>query len=1172
MQLQSEVRPTVNRMPMEGYSLQTGGSARRRVIKPLFKQAPTNVFPTQNEYRVSGVPGHTHNSSAVVSVLVDLSRTRGYDEKVDESWQHTPAGAANDYAEPLEFKADMPGDSEVIDDEDERFDRALERGIGEIALRPENCHHEIREPVRSISEIRTLVSPDDRLQTLTYVEEVGGFVVPKDRTQAGRTQTVPYISDYPDVNIDLLGPTDLSQADQTGAGLYTNDAAKTPVRIVADEANSTGMVVLHDGLNAVGVLQDNTDWFGIVPFRWDPKELTYISEPFDVSLRSVILVTQAPLANAPSQVLNIRFPAIKLTRAEHGYCFLISPHTNATQAIRGANRANALQFRPRIPIEVLDVAGTIGAQYHWELGCAYRVKVGGEFAIPGPSVDVTNYDYLQLLNRQMPCGVLGRYDKQVGDDAAANASWHNAVTPLPAKLYGEWFNFVRELQAHPRNSKPGAVFEGYTRNVEVTRCMGSTDYSNFQALTNDFTDGKQLIPAALQTLGKAQTETGWKTVTTAEVQFEESNVEKVFVESAVVPLKFRVHPETFDVATPGLITDPESFWYWKKRILGNYDEDEMIQTWNMPNLGDPLHGMAIHYNLTLPKSKEWFSLRSNFKDMYIKGSAFQNEAAAEFQEKLIMMPALMEFYADDKTIDFTYNVGLDAAGNEDFDLSSITPKARETSTRFYIVGDVSFTPAGANTKIGLRADVGQIFAQTHSVRDTTLDVEENLDVINVRLPTDKRSQVGANAEFPFSLHGFGVGNVFEVVHQTTGMYTDYRLPHLFSTGNNDCLIISGLHFSFAENRTFFVGMNKFGTQAVPEAAATRKSFYFHTRDCETIICRRGNTTTHTVCTKINRIFEAPPQPANLAAFVKNLKISNHTDLIAFCHLGPQYQDLFIGDPTTDDNSLQTFAVSRFDPLLRESLEIGPVFQGKRRISQHLCAPILNPNMRIGCTAPLNFETGHLPPELRDFRLELRDVDFSFLPGVCSLQNLMLYEFNGGNQIVAAQDNLLHLPQFREQSAMVEADGNFDFEMFSPFGMPSFIAMFCRDTDRSRDHLSQPIIKQLSIMCTTTMKKSNTILEADVHELYHITQRNVNQRARYNRFIFNKRQVVLMSAEDIGMMGLTASEYQSEKRARFRFQGTVDQIGRVNAVLVYNNRGLYVQGKHMSVVRLGSQPM
>jgi hypothetical protein len=148
-----------------------------------------------------------------------------------------------------------------------------------------------------------------------------------------------------------------------------------------------------------------------------------------------------------------------------------------------------------------------------------------------------------------------------------------------------------------------------------------------------------------------------------------------------------------------------------------------------------------------------------------------------------------------------------------------------------------------------------------------------------------------------------------------------------------------------------------------------------------------------------------------------------------------------------------------------------------------------------------------------------------------------------------------------------ADGKFDFEMFSPFGMPSFIALFCRDQDRSRDYMDQPIVKQLSIMCTTTQKKSNTILEADVHQLYHITQRNVNQRARYNRETFNSRQVVLLSAEDIGLMGLTAAEYQLEKRARFQFHGTVDQVGRVTAVLIFNNRGLYVEGKHMSVVRL-----
>ena len=244
-----------------------------------------------------------------------------------------------------------------------------------------------------------------------------------------------------------------------------------------------------------------------------------------------------------------------------------------------------------------------------------------------------------------------------------------------------------------------------------------------------------------------------------------------------------------------------------------------------------------------------------------------------------------------------------------------------------------------------------------------------------------------------------------------------------------------------------------------------------------------------------------------------------------------------------------------------------MFQSKKRISQHLCAPILNPNMRIGCSAPLNFETGHLPPELRDFRLELRDVDFSYLPGKVNLEPLVLYEFNGGNQVVAAEDNLLHLPQFRESTTYVKSDGTFELDMFSPYGMPSYIAIVARDQDRSRDHMQQPLIMELNIKCNTTQKKSNTILDANVHQLYHITQRNVNQRARYNRHTFNKRQVVLLSAEDVGMMGLNLLEYQLEKRANFQFSGTVDQLARVTVMLIYNNRGLYIQSKHMSVVRL-----
>ena len=61
-QLRPEVRPNVTNMPVDGFGMQTGGSARRRVVP----------FDTaMNSYKVTGVPGHTHNASAVCSVLVD---------------------------------------------------------------------------------------------------------------------------------------------------------------------------------------------------------------------------------------------------------------------------------------------------------------------------------------------------------------------------------------------------------------------------------------------------------------------------------------------------------------------------------------------------------------------------------------------------------------------------------------------------------------------------------------------------------------------------------------------------------------------------------------------------------------------------------------------------------------------------------------------------------------------------------------------------------------------------------------------------------------------------------------------------------------------------------------------------------------------------------------------
>ena len=87
-------------------------------------------------------------------------------------------------------------DSAVVDESE--YDRAIERGIGEIAIITENCHQEIREPVRDIYELRTLVTPKDKLDTLTYVEEVGGFVDQQTGEVPGEEPA------YPDVQVDLF--------------------------------------------------------------------------------------------------------------------------------------------------------------------------------------------------------------------------------------------------------------------------------------------------------------------------------------------------------------------------------------------------------------------------------------------------------------------------------------------------------------------------------------------------------------------------------------------------------------------------------------------------------------------------------------------------------------------------------------------------------------------------------------------------------------------------------------------------------------------------------------------------------------------------------------------------------------------------------------------------------
>jgi len=51
------------------------------------------------------------------------------------------------------------------------------------------------------------------------------------------------------------------------------------------------------------------------------------------------------------------------------------------------------------------------------------------------------------------------------------------------------------------------------------------------------------------------------------------------------------------------------------------------------------------------------------------------------------------------------------------------------------------------------------------------------------------------------------------------------------------------------------------------------------------------------------------------------------------------------------------------------------------------------------------------------------------------------------------------------------------------------------------------------------------------------------------------------------MGLRAHEYQKAKRVEYTFSGSCDRSGNLYIVMVYNNRGLHIDGRRLQVVTL-----
>jgi hypothetical protein len=70
-----EVVPNVQSMPTTGWFCQTSGNARRRITKNTSSLKSGNA-DIEGIYDVAGVPGHTHNANAVISVDANYSAYR----------------------------------------------------------------------------------------------------------------------------------------------------------------------------------------------------------------------------------------------------------------------------------------------------------------------------------------------------------------------------------------------------------------------------------------------------------------------------------------------------------------------------------------------------------------------------------------------------------------------------------------------------------------------------------------------------------------------------------------------------------------------------------------------------------------------------------------------------------------------------------------------------------------------------------------------------------------------------------------------------------------------------------------------------------------------------------------------------------------------------------------
>ena len=1214
-----DVRPVVRNMRPDGYVLQTGGSATRKVIEMEGNQA-------RPLFRVTGVPRHTHNASALLQV-----EAKHINPTASETSTISFAGEFS------EEKTEIaPGDyvdqaALTPEEVDARFKRSIEWGIGRIELQPENSRNKISEPTRAISEIRTLVCPREIRESSTFVETKYTMT---DRAGNGLQQAFPEI-----VQVPVL-PVNNGHLESVFGGRVTNADQDLRLEIWPDlKANSPlfdkGGVNNNDWENFsqdwVNLLDDQqppepipypvalarigsgkpvqvrtaygawVDWDGRVPYRYvEDRDVYELERPIQIRFQSkVYFTTNGHLAREQADddktVLKNWFDPTK--------------QADGTTALAAGSELGGLVFEiSEVPKAVRKPDGFYyindgglghimeAADPHRRRYGFPRVVVKGKFLSSETKVEVDGGpEWTSEFRRKIRNAA---DDADIVQDPVYGANFENAVCG--------WFAPMVRWEVGSKVALSGPLIRpinfdlagGHVLFAETAELLSWS--SAFQAVRDRTFEHSKAITITDGTVLADLLDIRPNAASLHEVKTDlpEADAEDLADTKAVVnattshavPFRAGLYPFSQDFRFKHFAGERGKFDIAMAQKDANYDGAECANMYvPEPGVPDPddvpgRRNREIHRTGII--AVDWeveadFATPGSDSDKMLKHIGFLGTSRESVYANIRTIPVPSLYTVDGvergrtKLIeDRRYGTGQVVA---------VCPWASE-----FLMQD----PAGGADKhvICPCAYVGLPTLDVHDLDDGAAQFNAGDDnpktfaslaiaidqypfyrdafergVLRYRggycyIEKDDRKDGGGDYEFgappePTVGNVFGFGSTdydkggVEIVAAGANHRVTMSVQVMASGGTRGVLRVKGLAFHpRTRTRTllFYYGAAKTLYISDPGKRVTSLDVIKAVGDGSTRVEQKCWTTDIPV-----RSFDTIVGAA--AVDIDSTQADSHLYMAV---VAPRSQGLFTVHGALDE-------------LITASRGTGVINAPSYVITQSIAAPVLNSDFRGECVEPLNQMTAFLPPELRDFNLILRDMDWRHMGATLqtNVKRLIFSEFNGGNQQVAAVPSLLSVPEFRIYTAVVQAgDTAFDIELFTPMGPPSFWAIYAR-SDESPNYGTQPLIVNLSMSCLTTGKKSDSIDDTGLAELYFMTQRNVHRKALYEHNAFNERQVVLLRSEDVGTMGLNPALYQREKRTRYRVKGAIrvlDASSTVNVVLVYNNRGLQIQGKEISV--------